>query len=124
MSVWALVSLISQPLMGIVNDRMKDPRAVLMVSVLAAPLLSLGFRDLDSFAAILALSVMFAWFQTSAAPLSDAIAVDIGCRKGYPFGNIRLWGRSAMRWALSSPVFCLNGTVTIICFSIIWPIWP
>ncbi|MGG4034948.1 MFS transporter [Paenibacillus cisolokensis] len=92
MSIWAFVSLISQPLMGIVNDRMRDPRVVLMVSVLAAPLLSLGFYYLDSFTAMLALSVIFAWFHTSAAPLSDAIAVDIGSRKGYPFGNIRLWG--------------------------------
>jgi PPP family 3-phenylpropionic acid transporter len=92
LSLWAFVSVIAQPIMGMVNDRMSDSRKILLVSTIVAPILSLGFCYLGSFSAIMALSVVFAWFQSAAGPISDSLAIDIGKREGFSFGSIRLWG--------------------------------
>lgn len=102
LSLWAFVSVIAQPIMGMVNDRMSDPRKILLVSTIVSPILSLGFYYLGSLAAIMALSVVFAWFQSSAGPLSDSLAIDIGNREGFSFGSIRLWG--ALSYSLGT--FC------------------
>jgi PPP family 3-phenylpropionic acid transporter len=92
LSLWAFVSVVSQPVMGMINDRMNDPRKLLMLCAIIAPVLGLGFYYLDSLAPILALSVVFTWFQASAAPLSDSLAISVGNKEGFSFGSIRLWG--------------------------------
>jgi PPP family 3-phenylpropionic acid transporter len=92
LSLWALVSVIAQPVMGMINDRLSNPRKILMISAGAAPVIGLGFYYVDHFAAIIALSVVFSWFQSSAAPLSDSITVEAANREGFSFGSIRLWG--------------------------------
>jgi hypothetical protein len=44
--------------------------------------------------ALLIFSVLFPWFQSSSASLSDALAVEIGSNAGISFGSIRLWGKA------------------------------
>lgn len=92
LSLWAFVSVISQPVMGMLNDRLSNPRKILMVSAIVAPVIGLGFYYFDGLSAIIMLSVLFAWFQSSMGPLSDSIAVEIGNREGFSFGSVRLWG--------------------------------
>lgn len=92
LSLWAFVSVIAQPVMGIMSDRMGNPRKLIMISVAAAPILGLGFQFTDHFSSVIALSVCFIWFQSSFGPLSDAIAVEKCMREGFSFGSIRLWG--------------------------------
>lgn len=43
LSLWAFVSVISQPVMGMLNDRLRNPRKILMISAIAAPVIGLGF---------------------------------------------------------------------------------
>ncbi|MCQ6562330.1 MFS transporter [Paenibacillus mendelii] len=100
LSLWALVSIVAQPLMGMINDRVHNPRTILMICTAAAPLLGLGFYVVEGLAGILALSLFFAWFQSSAGPIGDAIAVEITSREGYSFGSVRLWG--ALSYALGA----------------------
>ncbi|MBW7460582.1 MFS transporter, partial [Paenibacillus sepulcri] len=92
LSLWALVSVVAQPVMGLINDRIGSPRKIIMISVIAAPVIGLGFHYVNEFGAVIALSVLFTWFHSSTGPLSDSIAVEIGSRAGFSFGSIRLWG--------------------------------
>jgi len=91
-SLLAFVSVIAQPIMGLLNDRTSDPRKILLLCISVAPILSLGFYYMGSLTAIMALSIVYAWFQSSAGPISDSLANDIGNREGFSFGSIRLWG--------------------------------
>lgn len=100
LSLWAFVSVIAQPVMGILNDRINRPRAVLIVLAIAAPLFGLLFYIAKDITAIILVSIAFAWFQSSLSPLSDAVAVEIGRRQGFAFGNVRLWG--ALSYAIGA----------------------
>ncbi|MGO4543557.1 MFS transporter [Paenibacillus sp. 2TAB23] len=100
LSLWALISVVSQPIMGMLNDRLSNPRQILLVSAIAAPLIGIGFLYFDSLGAIIVISVFFVWFQSSMGPLSDSIAVDIGNREGFSFGSVRLWG--ALSYAIGA----------------------
>jgi MFS family permease len=92
LSLWASVAIVAQPLMGIINDRINNPRKILMICAIAAPLFGMGFQIVDGMVGVLALSVFFAWFQSASGPIGDSMAVEIASRKGYSFGSIRLWG--------------------------------
>jgi len=92
LSLWALVSLVAQPVMGMITDRMADSRKMLMLCIAAASLFGLGFYYFDQLALILAVSVLFSWFQSSFGSLSDSVAIGIGNRSGFSFASIRLWG--------------------------------
>ncbi|MDQ8736036.1 MFS transporter [Paenibacillus sp. LHD-38] len=100
LSLWALVSVIAQPIMGMLNDRSSNPRIILLVSAIAAPVIGTLFYYFDNLYAIITLSVFFSWFQSSMGPLSDSIAVEIGKRDGFSFGSIRLWG--ALSYAIGA----------------------
>ncbi|OBZ11366.1 MFS transporter [Bacillus sp. FJAT-26390] len=92
LSLWALVSVIAQPVMGLINDRINKPRKIMLICAIAAPVLGLGFHFTHGLAAILVLSVFFAWFQSSGGPIGDAMAVEIASKRGFSFGSVRLWG--------------------------------
>jgi PPP family 3-phenylpropionic acid transporter len=92
LSLWAFVSVIAQPVMGMINDRMGNPRKLLMVAVILAPVVAIGLNFSENLTAVIVISVLFSWFQSSSAPLSDSIAVEIGNREGFSFGTVRLWG--------------------------------
>ncbi|MFX3635957.1 MAG: MFS transporter [Candidatus Pristimantibacillus sp.] len=92
LSLWALVSVIAQPVMGLINDRINNPRKILMICAITAPILGLGFHFTEGLAGILFLSILFAWFQSSGGPIGDAMAVEIASKRGFSFGSVRLWG--------------------------------
>jgi PPP family 3-phenylpropionic acid transporter len=92
LSLWAFVSVIAPPVMGLINDRMRNPRIILMVAVIFAPVIGIGLNLSENLATVIVVSVLFSWFQSSVGPLADSIAVDIGNREGFSFGTVRLWG--------------------------------
>ncbi|MDQ6419369.1 MFS transporter [Paenibacillus sp. LHD-117] len=100
LSLWAFISVVAQPVMGMLNDRLQRPRAVLLLTAIATPAAGLLFYLADAFAVIVVVSILFAWFQSSLPPLSDAVAVEIGRRKGFSFGSVRLWG--ALSYAIGA----------------------
>ncbi|MGO4696382.1 MFS transporter [Paenibacillus sp. 2TAB26] len=100
LSLWALVSVIAQPVMGMINDRINNPRKIIMICVIIAPILGLGFQLMEGLAGILFLSIFFAWFQSSGGPIGDAMSVEIASKKGFSFGSVRLWG--ALSYAIGT----------------------
>lgn len=90
LSLWALVSVIAQPVMGMINDRINNPRKIIMICVIIAPILGLGFQLMEGLPGILFLSIFFAWFQSSGGPIGDAMSVEIASKKVF------LWQRQVM----------------------------
>ncbi|MFF2480828.1 MFS transporter [Paenibacillus sp. NPDC058071] len=91
-SLSAAIAIVGQPLLGMINDRMRDSRIILMLLTVLAPLFAAGLHFAGSFILLLLFYLMFNWFQQSAAPISDSLAVVIGAKEGFAFGNVRLWG--------------------------------
>ncbi|GGG66957.1 MFS transporter [Paenibacillus radicis (ex Gao et al. 2016)] len=100
LSLWAMVSVVAQPVMGIINDRIGNPRTIMILCAVVSPLLGMGFQWTSGIAAVLVLSVFFAWFQSSGGPIGDAIAVEIASQRGFSFGSVRLWG--ALSYAIGT----------------------
>src|SRR4030095_11782803 len=51
LSLWALVSVVAQPVMGLINDRINNPRKIMMICAVAAPVLGLGFHFMNGLVA-------------------------------------------------------------------------
>ncbi|MHA6482521.1 MFS transporter [Paenibacillus sp. strain BS8-2] len=100
LSIWAFVSVVAQPVMGMLNDRIQRPKGMLILAAIATPAAGLMFYLSDTFAVIVAVSLLFAWFQSALPSLSDAVTVEIGARQGFSFGSVRLWG--ALSYAIGS----------------------
>lgn len=100
LSLWAFVSVVAQPVMGMINDRLGHPKRIMLVCVLLASVLGLGFNLMGGLTGIIILSLFFAWFETSAGPIGDALAVEVASRDGFSFGNVRLFG--ALSYAIGT----------------------
>lgn len=100
LSLWAFVGVIAQPVMGLLNDRLQRTKVLLFLLVLITPASGLLFYTSNAFGAIVAVSLLFAWFQSSLPSMSDAAAVQIGRTQGFAFGNVRLWG--ALSYAIGA----------------------
>jgi PPP family 3-phenylpropionic acid transporter len=100
LSLWALVSVVAQPVMGLINDRLGNPRQIMLICGLLAAVLGLGFNLMEGLTGIIVLSLFFAWFQSSVGPVGDALAVEIAHRDGFSFGNVRLFG--ALSYAIGT----------------------
>lgn len=100
LSIWAFVSVVAQPVMGMLGDRLQRPKGMLLLTAVATPVAGLLFYLSDDFAIIVAVSLVFAWFHSSLPSLSDAAAVEIGSRQGFSFGSVRLWG--ALSYAIGA----------------------
>ncbi|HEX7056300.1 MAG TPA: MFS transporter [Bacilli bacterium] len=102
LSVWAFVSVFSQPIMGLISDRLRDRRMVLIIATFISPIVAYGFYFSGRFTDLLVVAVLFSWFQSSTSPLSDALTIETCSQKGVTFGRIRLWG--ALSYAICTLV--------------------
>ncbi|MFF2909254.1 MFS transporter [Paenibacillus sp. NPDC057934] len=100
LSLWALVSVVAQPVMGLINDRLGNPKQIMLISSILAAVLGFGFNLMEGLAGIIILSLFFAWFQSSVGPVGDALSVEIASRDGFSFGNVRLFG--ALSYAIGT----------------------
>lgn len=100
LSMLSLTGILAQPIMGILNDRLSDPRRIVLLCLLFMPLFAFGYYYFDTVFALCLVSFFYAMFQSSSAPLSDVLTVEIANSQGFSFGSIRLWG--ALSFALGS----------------------
>lgn len=100
LSAWAVAGVVSPLVMGMINDRLRNPLTLLRVCVVVMPVIGLGFYFSGGYAVCLALAILFSWFSSSAMPLTDSAAVQIGSREGFSFSSVRLWG--ALSYAIGS----------------------
>jgi MFS transporter, PPP family, 3-phenylpropionic acid transporter len=88
----AFISMIAQPFWGVVSDRMKTIKLVLIVIIVGSLLLSTGMFAAETVMLIGLLYVAFMFFYGAAASISETLCVALAAERGLEFGKLRLWG--------------------------------
>jgi len=101
-AITPVVSIVAQPLWGMICDRYQIRKPVLILVLAATGLIALLFTLVSSFAWVLVLFIVFSLFQSAIVPVSDSMALTYAKQRNTPFGNIRLWG--AVGFALAAYV--------------------
>jgi len=91
-SVTPLISIIAQPIWGMICDKYQVRKPVLVGTMFAAAAISLLFTFVTSYAWILVLFLFVSLFQCAVVPITDSMALTYANKQGMQFGNIRLWG--------------------------------
>lgn len=91
-SITPIVSILAQPLWGMICDRYQIRKPVLIMALLMTAGLSLLFTLVSTFAWILVLFTVFSVFQCAMVPISDSLALSYAKERKMQFGNIRMWG--------------------------------
>ncbi|WP_139490517.1 MFS transporter [Brevibacillus dissolubilis] len=109
-SITPVISILFQPIWGIICDRFQIRRPVLITTLLLAAAVSLLFTMVTSYAWILATFALLSLFQCAVTPISDSLALSFATKRGIQFGNLRLWG--AVGFALA--VFLTGQAIGIV----------
>ncbi|QQE75130.1 MFS transporter [Brevibacillus composti] len=99
-AITPVVSMITQPVWGMICDRFQVRKPVLMMALLLAGLLGLLFPAVSTFAFVFLLFVILSIFQSALVPISDSMALGYAKENHLQFGDIRLWG--AVGFALAA----------------------
>ena len=91
-AITPIVSMIAQPVWGMICDRYQIRKPVLIVALLAAAVGSLLFTAVTSFGWVLFLFSVFSVFQCAVNPISDSMALTYAKARNVQFGSLRLWG--------------------------------
>ncbi|MGD8190829.1 MFS transporter [Brevibacillus ginsengisoli] len=91
-SITPIVSILAQPIWGMICDRYSIRKPVLIGTLLSTAAISLLFSMVSSYAWILFLFTIFSVFQCALVPISDSIALSYAKKENMQFGNIRMWG--------------------------------
>ncbi|GAA4713461.1 MFS transporter [Brevibacillus fulvus] len=101
-SITPLISIVTQPMWGIICDRFQVRKRVLFLTLLAAGLVVLFFTRAQTFGQVIVLLTILSVFQSAVIPISDSLALAYGKKHNMPFGNLRMWG--AVGFAVSALV--------------------
>ncbi|WP_339060361.1 MFS transporter [Tepidibacillus marianensis] len=92
MSIGPILSIVTQPIWGMLCDRYGIQKKVLLITLVAAGLASLIFPSTQSFWAFFILIGVLNIFQSAVVPITDNISMNFVQRFGGQYGDIRLWG--------------------------------
>ena len=87
-----VISIVMQPLWGMLGDRMKSRNVVLRMLIVVAAGLILAYRLSNAFWWLMLISCLFSAFYTSIQPMGDSIILESLQKKNQPFGPLRLMG--------------------------------
>ena len=91
-AVTPIVSIVTQPLWGMICDKFQIRKGVLVFTLLASGLVGLLFPAVSSFAFVLLLYTLLSVVQSAVVPVSDSIALGYVKKHQMAFGDIRMWG--------------------------------
>ncbi|ULL16105.1 MFS transporter [Paenibacillus sp. H1-7] len=92
LAVGSLVAMIAQPAWGFISDKHKTVKPILLVLLICAFSVSLGFFSATSFFAILFFYALFSCFHSATGPLAETLCIAYASQHQKSFGQIRLWG--------------------------------
>ncbi|MDT8860796.1 MFS transporter [Alkalihalobacillus sp. MEB130] len=92
MATGALVSIFAQPFWGIISDRKKTVKRILLLIFFSAAIISIPLFLANNFLLILILMFIFMFFLSAAVPLTDSLTYRYAQIKRKNFGSIRSWG--------------------------------
>lgn len=87
-----MITLLFQPIWGMICDRFQAQRAVLMLTMLLSAGIALLFPAFASYWPLLLVFVGVAAFNSSGVPIADSLALSYVYRHGGSYGSFRLWG--------------------------------
>lgn len=99
-AVAPVVSIVTQPMWGMICDRFQVRKAVLILTLIVSGLVGLLFTVVSSFAFVLLLYILLSFFQSAVIPISDSLALGYAKKSHLQFGDIRMWG--AVGFALAA----------------------
>lgn len=91
-AITPIVSILAQPMWGMICDRYQIRKPVLVITLLAAAVGSLLFTLVSTFVWVLFLFIIFSLFQCAVTPISDSMALTYAKARNIQFGSLRLWG--------------------------------
>jgi PPP family 3-phenylpropionic acid transporter len=91
-AVTPVVSIVTQPLWGMICDKFQVRKGVLVTALLASGLAGLLFPAVSAFAFVLLIYTLLSIFQSAIVPVSDSMALGYVYRHQVSFGDIRMWG--------------------------------
>jgi PPP family 3-phenylpropionic acid transporter len=99
-AITPVVSIVTQPLWGMICDRYQIRKPVLILTLVVSALVSLLFPAVSTYALVFLLYTIVSIFQSAVVPVSDSLALGYAKQHDMPFGDIRLWG--AVGFALAA----------------------
>lgn len=87
-----VISVVMQPVWGMLGDRSKSRNAVLAMLIAVAAAVVLTYRISSAFWWLMISSILFSSFYTSIQPMGDSIILEALQPKNQPFGPLRLMG--------------------------------
>ena len=91
-AIMPILSILVQPLWGMLADRTGRVRVWLMVAMAVAAVTSLGFLIPLSYWWVIGLMIVWSVFQSAHIPLADMMTLDYTIRTKIDYGAIRLYG--------------------------------
>ncbi|WP_028589413.1 MFS transporter [Paenibacillus massiliensis] len=91
MSVGILLSIIVQPIWGVLVDRYRQTKGVLLLAIIIPAVLSF-FYSFQIFAVIVFAYIISIIFSTTQSPIADSYAVSAARAAGTSYGTIRMLG--------------------------------
>lgn len=99
-AVAPVVSIVAQPMWGMICDRFQIRKAVLLGTLLASGLVGLLFTAVSTYAFVFLLYILLSFFQSGIIPVSDSLTLNYTKKHQLQFGDIRMWG--AVGFALAA----------------------
>lgn len=89
----SIISVAAQPIWGYLTDKYLSKRKTIVITLTASSIAALGFIFASKYYMIMALIILFIWFQSSVSPVTDAYCYDfMEIDKNLQYGQVRLMG--------------------------------
>ncbi|NGQ95188.1 MFS transporter [Brevibacillus sp. SYP-B805] len=95
MSIGPIVSVLFQPVWGIVADRTQNPRLVLTLALVGSAAAGMFYSFGDTFGRMMIATVMMFIPLCALTPISDSVTVSFANANKLNYGSFRLWGAAA-----------------------------
>ncbi|WCK53975.1 MFS transporter [Aneurinibacillus sp. Ricciae_BoGa-3] len=99
-SVGPIIAIVAEPFWGMMCDRFRIPRQILMGILAMTAVMSVIILDGKTFLSFALLYAVLHFFQSGVVPISDGMALRYAAREGIDFGRVRQWG--AIGFALAT----------------------
>jgi PPP family 3-phenylpropionic acid transporter len=92
LSIGPIITILFQPLWGIISDATNAPPRVLAVTTFFAGFMGFGYMLFHQYLYFLITAILVAIFQSAIIPISDSISLTYTTKVHYDYGKIRLFG--------------------------------
>ena len=92
LAIGPAVSIVAQLFWGYISDKFQTVKNVLIITLIGLLISSVFYFQAQTLMLILCFSIIYYFFQSSIAPLSDSLAQRQAEEIGISFGSIRTWG--------------------------------